>query len=472
MVLDTGKEWDPEDWQAVITEDLFAGFRENWVIIPEGNGKTTWLGALALYCADYALSPWIPIGAASRKQASILFTQAAGFVQRTPGLEKRFRVYGGYLKIDSLRQGGRGIEVYAADDNTGDGVIPYPLALVDEPHRMKDMRLYRLWAGKLRKRDAQIATISTAGEPGTEFEEARDAIRNKATERERNGAHLRAVWSNGVMHEWMVRDPADVSNMDKVAEANPLSLITAKVLKEQFDSATVDLGDWQRLKCNRPTKSAETAIVDAVWDGRVSDLEDIPEGEPIDVGADFAWKWDTTALVPFWMPERNERLLGQARILEPPRDGSLLDPQLVKDALGEITERNPIQAVVMDMSRAEDIAAWLEGELGIAVIDRGQSNQFAVPDFESFMDGLRNGTLKHTGDHGLKSQVLNAIARRLPGGDYRFDRPSTVRQNARAQDRRVIDALTAAAMVVQHSTRAVKKISVYEERIALFEGRT
>ena len=82
------------------------------------------------------------------------------------------------------------------------------------------------------------------------------------------------------------------------------------------------------------------------------------------------------------------------------------------------------------------------------------------------MEGLRNGTVRHTGDDGLRAHVLNAIARRLPGGDYRFDRPSQVRGNARAQDKRVIDALTAAAMVVEHSNRAPARRSVYEDRYA------
>lgn len=82
------------------------------------------------------------------------------------------------------------------------------------------------------------------------------------------------------------------------------------------------------------------------------------------------------------------------------------------------------------------------------------------------MKGLRNGTLKHTGDPDLRRHALNAIARRLPGGDHRFDRPSSVRQNAKAQDRRVIDALTAAGMVVEHSERSRVKKSVYEERYA------
>jgi hypothetical protein len=87
----------------------------------------------------------------------------------------RFKVFEGYRQIKSTVNGGRGIKVYAADKATGDGVIPYPYALIDEPHRHKDLGLYRTWKGKLRKRGAQIVAISTAGEPGTDFEETRDA---------------------------------------------------------------------------------------------------------------------------------------------------------------------------------------------------------------------------------------------------------------------------------------------------------
>ena len=130
----------------------------------------------------------------------------------------------------------------------------------------------------------------------------------------------------------------------------------------------------------------------------------------------------------------------------------------------EMHQRNYIDALVMDIHRAEDIAAWAEDELGITVIDRGQSNQFAVADYDAFMDGLRNGTLKHTGDPEQRRQILNAVARRLPGGDYRFDRPSSVRANKREQDRRVIDVLTAAAMAVEFSNRAEPEQSVYDKR--------
>jgi hypothetical protein len=179
-----------------------------------------------------------------------------------------------------------------------------------------------------------------------------------------------------------------------------------------------------------------------------------------------AFKWDCTAFVPLYK-HADYRLLGPASILTPPRDGSSMHPDEIKNALIDLTDRYQVETVVMDMHHAEDIAAWIEDSMSIPVIDHNHRQSTThVNDYLAFMDGLRNGTLKHSGDHGLRSHVLHAVAHRLPGGDYRFKRPSEVRQNARAQDRRVIDALTAAAMVVQHSNRAAPKTSVYEQRYA------
>jgi hypothetical protein len=471
-VFDDGSKRGLEDWQLELAGDLFEGFARNLWIIPEGNGKSTLVSLLALYGADYSDSPWIPIGAAAAKQARIIHDQATGFIERTPGMQKRFRSFGGYrlirvLDTDARRKRGWstgiGIEVFAHDPKTGDGVIPYPFALLDELHRHPDMRLWDLWGGKLRKRNGQLLGISTAGEPETPFEDLRDEVRRRATERKRTGAHLRAAAAGEVMHEWMVSKDDECSDMKLVKAANPLSTITVATLAEDF-ALVNDLGDWKRLKCNRPTRSVISAITDKEWDDAETTAR-IPEQAPIDLGLDVAFKWDTTAMVPLWIGPKF-RLLGPTRILVPPRDGSSMHPDVIKDAMLEIGADYRIDTVVMDMSRAEDIAAWIEDEMGVTVIDRDQGNKHAVADYNAFMDGLRNGTVKHTGDAGLRSHVLHAIARKLPGGDYRFDRHSTVRQNVREQDRRVIDALTAAAMVVENSSRAPAKVSVYEERFA------
>jgi phage terminase large subunit-like protein len=463
MVFEDGEQREPEKWQLAFAKDVFAGYSECWLIVPEGNGKSTFLAQLALYGLHYSPEPWIPVGAASRDQAEIIYGQAAGFVRRTEELRPLFRCYDGYRKITSRKNGGRGLKVYPHDPKTGDGVIPAPYALVDEPHRHPDMRLYGLWKGKLRKRGAQILAISTAGEPGTPFEEMRDEIRRRAEDRKRNGAYLRAASEALVLHEYMVQSEEDCANMEAVKQANPLGEITVKQLRSEFESATMDLQEWKRFKCNRATRSVAVAVTDAEWDGAQVD-DEIPEGAEVILGMDVAWKWDTTSIVPLWRGPKY-RLLGDPAILVPPRDGSMMNPDVVKEALIDLGERYELRTVVMDTHRAEDTAAWVEDTLGLDVIDRGQGNQFKVADYEAFMEGLRNGTLKHTGDPGLRRHVLNAAARRLPGGDFRFDRPSSTRQNIRQQDTRVIDALDAAAMAVEYSNReAPPPRSVYEDR--------
>ena len=461
-VYDDGERRDLQDWQIGVIADLFSGFRENWLIVPEGNGKSTFMSLLALYGAHFSESPWIPIGAASAKQARIIYDQAAGFVERTVEYTPHFKCFGGYKLIRSTANGGTGIEVFAHDPKTGDGVIPYPFAIVDELHRHDDLRLYSLWKGKLRKRQAQILTISTAGEPETPFENTRDEIRQKATDRKRDGSHLRATGPGLVLNEWMVESDQLCSDMNAVKSANPLWSITPETLAQDFDSPTMDLGDWKRLECNRPTRSVLTAITDKEWEDAEFDGE-FPAKAEIDVGLDVAFKWDTTAIVPLWVaPEY--RLLGPARIIVPPRDGSSIHPDEIKHEFLELGGDFRIRTIVMDISKAEDIGAWLEDELGVTVIDRQQTNKMACEDYEAFMDGLRNGTLKHMGDHGLKAHALNAIARRLPGGDRRFDRPTPSRRAIGQQDRRVIDALTAAAMVVRHASQGPPPVSVYETR--------
>jgi hypothetical protein len=59
---------------------------------------------------------------------------------------------------------------------------------------------------------------------------------------------------------------------------------------------------------------------------------------------------------------------------------------------------------------------------------------------------VRNGWIRHPRDSEFTEHVLNAVAKVLPDGRARFDRPSTSRAAA-GQRRRVIDALVAAAMV-------------------------
>lgn len=456
LTLDNGEPWELEPFQEALIEDVFSGVPECWLVVPEGNGKTTLIAGLALYHCAFRTSAWVPVAASSREQAEILYRQAEGFVIRTPALQKLFKCQEGYRRIKCPEMGSR-IQVFAADDRTGDGVIP-TLCLVDELHRHRDLRLYRTWRGKLEKRQGQIVAISTAGEPGGEFETTRERIRQLGTV-ERDGSFVRASSPELVLHEWAVSEDGDVEDLDVVKSANPFSGVTLGALRRKRESPTMTLGHWRRFVCNLPTRSDQAAIQEKEW-FLAQTRTQIPPGEPVWVGLDVAWNWDTTAAVPLWWRDDEFRLLGPATVLVPPRDGTSLDPARVERALVEIHHRNPIHTVVMDPSKAEQLATWIESEFDTTVVSRQQTNAFAVNDYQKFMEALREGWLKHTGDEELTQHALNAIARVLPHGDARFDRPSQSRA-ASLQDRRVIDALTAAAMV--HSA-AAQGTSVYETR--------
>lgn len=459
LVLDSGEKWVPEPFQEAFLADVFAGVPECWLVVPEGNGKTTLVAGLALYVCEFSDGiVEIPVAASSREQAGLIYRQAEGFVLRSPRLhevvpsairaikgklklvEPRFTPLEGYRRINHVS--GSRIQVFAADDRTGDGVI-FRLGILDELHRHRDLSLYRTWAGKRTKVGGQLIAISTAGEPGEEFEQTRENIRQRADEMERKGCFLRAASPELVLHEWAVPEDGDVEDLALVAAANPFSGVTETVLASKRRSPTMTLAHWRRFTCNLPTRSESAAIGEAEWESAKGG--EIPEGTPIWLGLDVAWKWDTTAAVPFWWKSSEERILGLSRVLIPPRDGTSLDPNLVEKMLLEIHARNPVHTVVMDTNKAEFVGEWIKQNLGAEVIDRQQTNALAAEDYERLTEALRNGWLKHSGDADLTQHVLNAVARILPDGRAKFERPTASRFGP--QDRRVIDALVAASMV-------------------------
>lgn len=454
FTLDNDEPWILDPYQERFACDLFAGFPICWLVVPEENGKTTFVAGLSLYIIEHKPSAYVPVAASSRDQAEWIYRQAEGFVSRADRLaigkhDAGFRCLEGYRRIRFDAMNSR-IQVFAADDRSGDGIIPGGIAVLDELHRHRDLALYRTWLGKLRKRSAQLVVISTAGEVASEFEEERDRLRREATSVNYEGrCYTRAEHFLGekrlaVLHDYAIPEDGDIEDLELVKEANPFSGVTLTSLREKRQM-TSSVQHWERFTCNRPTRDERSAIQEREWALRKSD-EEIPEGEPIWLGLDVAWKWDTTAAVPLWWRDDEFRLLGPAHILVPPRDGSSLSPERVQEMLIRIHERNPLHTVVMDPTRADQLALWISDAFGSTVIEHSQGNAQAALDYERIMEALREGWLWHAGDLGLTRHALNAITRLLPAGGARFARPSQTRQGG-DQEARVIDALDAASMV-------------------------
>lgn len=444
VVLDNNKPWLFEDFHRWFFTDVFKGFREVWQLIGEGNTKTTSLAGLALYHIAFVDEGRVPVAAASRDQAFEMYLQAQGMVERSPELQPVFVCHEGLRQIKCASRRSR-MQIYASDDRTGDGAI-FTLALLDELHRHRDLRLYRTWAGKAEKRGGQVAGISTAGEPGSEFELAREAMRQGGVKVTRKPGYIRAESEDSVLHEFALPEGGSIEDMEQVKLANPFSRITPESLRRKRNLPTMTVSHWSRMTCNRATRGSNAAIMESEWAAQETP-ERIPQGEPVWVGLDVAWRLDTTAAVPFWPKSQEFRLFGVPTVLVPPRDGSSLDPNLVEKALHDINNVNPISTLVMDTSRAEQLAAWAEAEFGCVVVDRAQTNSLAALDYSRWMEALRNRHLWHPGDPTFTKHVLNAIARQLPSEKTRFDRPVQNRAKSDGeQERRVIDALTAGSM--------------------------
>ncbi len=472
LVLDNGENWVLEDFQRSFLEDVFGGARECWLIVPEGNGKTTLIAGLALYGLRFAPDPLITVAASTRDQARIMYRQAKGLLRRSDIDERPecyFAPWDGHKRID-LRKPGSGelgsvaqqilgsVEIHSADAGSGDGIIPYPYAFLDELHRHKNLELYQTWRGKLYKRGAQIITISTAGEHGGEFEETREQVRQQTpTVSMRPGfTHCRS--DNIALHEYALEEGGDPEDMEAVKRCNPLASISVDLLTSKRASPTMSTAHWGRFVCNVPMRSGSAAIQELEWHNAAT-AEAIPADADVWVGLDVGWRNDTTAFVPFWWREESYRLFGPAVVVEPPGDGSSTHPDVVKRAFVDMQSRYAISTVVMDMNRAEDIAHWLADE-GMTVIDRAQTNKPQIEDYERFMAGLRQGALLHSGDEWLRRHALNAVIRLTPDGGAKFGRVSDSRTGNQAV--KVIDALVAAAMV--HSY-AVEKFLAPEVEI-------
>lgn len=404
MELDNGKAWILEPFQAAFLKDVFAGFRECWLVIPEGNAKTTFMAALALYHAEFQPSAMVTVAASSRDQAAWLFLAADGFIARS-GL-KHFKPQEGYRRIRCDSAASR-IQVFAADDRTGDGARP-TLAILDELHRHRDMRLYRTWRGKVDKIGGQIIAISTAGEPDGEFEQVRANIKAQAKTVTTRGGHTRAVSDHTVLHEYALPEGGSPDNMTDVLKANPLKAITRAVLKEKYASPAMIPSHWRRFNCGLPA-GIGAAISPEQWDPLRADIGTLRRGEEV------------------WLGIRTGQEDGAGiGIVGLRADGSVA--VAIEKCSHVWTEVVPRLRRLMETYRVRDIFIdtrqfgtggehFLE-ESGMPFTKYIQSPVALVEATATFVGLVNAGKVIHDGDEELRRQTLGAAIKESTSGAY------------------------------------------------------
>lgn len=446
LILDSGEIWEPEQWQVAVVEDLLSGeFKAVLLVVPESNGKTTTVAGITLYLLEHQLTPEIPVGSASVTQAETLFRQIEGFIIRSDKLED-FKLAPGVRRIDSRTTLGHA-RVYPHNERSGDGVIP-SLSVLDEVHLHPDLRLWRVWKGKYRKRRGPIIGISTAGEPGSEFEELRTKILKSGTITKTGGLrgqYVRAIFGDTCLHDYAVRDRTDATNFEIVAEANPLAEIDAKELEEKYNEPEMTPEHWLRRTCNIPTHLEGVGISAEEWDAL---KEDNLAGHGKAYGwLDLGWKIDTTAIGVYVWESATRRLIFDPIVFVPP-----VSESEVVEAMVERQKKYEIVGWVFDPnSGGRQMAQQLEagehprqGDAKFTFIEHSQDNTPMSIAAVRLDEAIREKWLHHDGDRTLRNHVLNAVRRSLGSEKYKYDRPNDAKGERR--NRYPIDALTGLLM--------------------------
>lgn len=427
--------------------EFFRGIRETLIIIPKKNGKSTLIGAVALYHLCTTPDAECVIVASSRDQAGIMLRQIQGFIRRSRSLQNRLQVK--QREIVHKTNGGR-IRILASDVDTADGVIP-TLAIVDELHRHKSADLYGVLRDGLGPREGQLIAISTAGD---DEQSSLGVLRRNAYQfgiMTRDGCYRHVMMDSFVMHEWALDPEDDRTDIELVKSANPAPWHSIKELEMRRRSPSMKDWQWARYACGVWLGGENSAISFREWRACSIDIE--AEGLengliPVDaigvhIGVDLGWRWDTTAFIPVWQNPRTRKFrVGRPTIITPPRDGTATDFDKVFNAAKVYNEMWQEVTFVLDPNAdGEQLAQKIEAEFHAEVVEYSQQPQPMALAAQRLSALIARRDIEHPDDEELNAHVISAAARTV-GEGWRFDK--------QRKKRLPIDGVIALAMAVSN----------------------
>jgi len=236
--------------------------------------------------------------------------------------------------------------------------------------------------------------------------------------------------------EWQLPDEWE---LDRAAEANPASWVTAERLEEQRE-AVHELA-FRRFHANQWTSAEGYWLPPGAWQGRASDYT-IEPGEPVWVGVDVGGSRAASAVV--WV---TEDLRVGCEVFEG-TEAVLAVEERVRRLAGE----QDVRACAYDPWRFQQAALELEQER-LVMAEFPQSHARMVPASERLYAAVVEGRLKHPDDAALNAHVAAATAKQTPRG-WRLDKSD---RNAQ------IDAVVALAMALEAAAIEAGP-SIYEQR--------
>ncbi len=426
-----------------------AGFQRDWLVeafsdgvsssamsCPRGNGKSTFLAALALWAvfdADESGAPQVPIVATTVNQAvRSVYGVALAMLNSEPALFRRAVTFSaiGTMKITVPMASGGEMFPVSNDPDGLQGLDP-SLAVCDEIGFMPVESWDSLLLASGKRPRSLVVGIGTPG-----FD------KNNALWHLRSRVHSGAELPGFRFTEYAATEGCPITDRDEWRHANPAleagymnpdALETAVALSPEGHFRIFRLGQW--------VDGVESWLGDdgrKLWDGLVDPFE-FEAGAPTWVGVDVGIKRDSTAVAI--CQKVGDKLHVRVKLWVPTADEAV-DVTDVMQHLRDLDAVYDLQAVSYD-PRFFDVPAKMLLDEGLPVLEIPQSIERMTQAIGSTFEAIKRGDLAHDGDPFVDAQVLNAVARFN-------ERGFTL---AKAKSRGRIDAAIAICLAVDRALR-------------------
>jgi phage terminase large subunit-like protein len=291
------------------------------------------------------------------------------------------------------------IKVISADSRKNSGVIP-SLVLVDELQAHPDGSLYEMFRSRLKKRGAQMVTISNAGWDEDSFLGKMRLDFHNDPSFTRKGMFNHAETSTMEFFEWCLGPGDDSENPRVVKKANPFSGVTAESLTEWAEAKGRIEAEWLRGACGIWTSAELPWLKAEDWDCLRVDVGALAEGESVYM----AIRVGAGAGIAMAAPRPDGRIAVGARIIPAPEQGRISYEGL-EWQIRRLAEQYNVKAVLYDAGQFLRSAEILQ-QAGIPMQEAAQKPPRYVEATATLWKLITAGLIVHDGDEALRREVL------------------------------------------------------------------
>ena len=443
-----------QPWQAFIVGSLFGwkfrtGFRRYrnaFIEVGKGNGKTPLLAAIGLYglMCDGQHAPEIYAAAADRDQAMIMFRDAVRMVDASPELAKRIRK-SGVEHVHNMSYGLGFFRPFSRDQGAKSGTRPH-MGLIDEVHEHPNAdACAKIRAGAKGNQDALFPEITNSGFDRSsicwQHHEHSVRIVEGTIDDDRWFAYVCALDKDD--------DPLTDDACHVKANPNIGISIQPSYLSDQVDTARniqAETNTVLRLNFCMWTQSHSPAWDMAKWRDDADTCDPVAPiagrkcygGLDLGLNDDFA-AWcvlseltdGTLAVrVRLWLPRialtkypnRPYAEWQRAGLLDI-TDGNTTDLDVIEDIVIADARRQGVIEIAYDRRFASQLAIHFQNA-GLTVVDTAQG--FGLNEsIKSLSKAIADGIVRHGGNRLLTWQMDNAVLRAGRNGEQRLDKENS-----------------------------------------------